>query len=416
MIVEGLFGETVTVRAALYGPFATREAIRCAENPVWSGTVEATGDGEYTTAPVRLTVPGFYTYQEVIDAGDLVRRAVTPCADEAETTIVPGAPQVRTQVSDAETQPGSRLSDRVIVTGLGALTATVEVDLFGPFRTRGGITCDGSPLWTGNVTASGDGTYTTQPVTLERVGYYVYRESIAETPQYSAFAGKCGEAAETTITRAEPKVTTVVSNEVVAPGFRITDTVRVTQVSARRRRESGSSSSARSRPATGSAQHRRALLDGRDLRAGRRDAADAARRAEASGFYTYREHLVGSELVQDMRTACGEVAETALARPLILTGRNERVVQVRAAAVGLSPERVRMAARGIDAPVFAVGIDIRGGALAAPANVGRLGWWRDGSDLGSPTGSVLIAGHVDSRSAGPGRFFALRARRGRPGP
>ena len=100
------------------------------------------------------------------------------------------------------------------------------------------------------------------------------------------------------------------------------------------------------------------------------------------------------------------MAETALARPLILTGRNERVVQVRAAAVGpLAPARVRMAARGIDAPVFAVGIDVRAGALAAPANIGRLGWWLDGADLGSATGSVLIAGHVDSASAGPGAFF-----------
>ena len=176
---------------------------------------------------------------------------MTPCADEAETTIVPGA---------AGAHPGERRGDAARLAPLrprdrdraGALTATVKVDLFGPFRTRGGITCDGTPLWTGNVTASGDGTYTTQPVTLERVGYYVYRESIAETPQYAAFAGKCGEAAETTITRAEPKVTTVVSNEVVAPGFRITDTVRVTGLG-KTERESGSSSSARSRPATGSA-------------------------------------------------------------------------------------------------------------------------------------------------------------------
>jgi sortase (surface protein transpeptidase) len=63
--------------------------------------------------------------------------------------------------------------------------------------------------------------------------------------------------------------------------------------------------------------------------------------------------------------------------------------------------------------VFAVGIDLRRGALAAPANIARLGWWRDGSDLGSPTGAVLIAGHVDSAKAGPGALFRLRdARRG----
>jgi hypothetical protein len=76
VIVEGLFGETVTVNAALYGPFATREAIRCTGNPAWSGTVEAKGDGEYTTAPVRLTVPGFYTYRETIAASERGRDAL----------------------------------------------------------------------------------------------------------------------------------------------------------------------------------------------------------------------------------------------------------------------------------------------------------------------------------------------------
>ena len=412
VIVEGLFGETVTVRAALYGPFATREAIRCAGNPAWSGTIEAKGDGEYTTAPVRLTVPGFYTYQEVIDASDLVRRAVTPCAEEAETTIVPGAPQVRTQVSETQTRPGSRLFDRVIVTGLGALTATVKVDLYGPFGTRGGISCDGTPLWTGNVTASGDGTYQTQPVTLERVGYYVYRESIAEAPQYSAFAGRCGEAAETTITRAAPRVTTVVSNEVVAPGFRIYDTVKVEGLGETEARIGvelfGPFATRDGIRCTGEAYWK-----GEVFAQGDGTLKTPLVELRQAGFYTYREHLVGSELVADTRTKCAEVAETALARPLILTGRNERVVQVRAAAVGpLSPVRVRMQARGIDAPVFAVGIDLRGGALAAPENIRRLGWWRDGSDLGSPTGAVLIAGHVDSRRSGPGAFFALRQARG----
>lgn len=413
VIVEGLAGETATVQAALYGPFASREAIVCTGTPVWSGTVEARGDGEYQTAPVRLTVPGFYTYRETIAESELVRAAETRCGEEAETTIVPGAPQVRTQVSDAQTEPGARLSDRLVVTGLGALTATVKVDLFGPFRTRAGISCEGTPFWTGNVTAAGDGTYNTQPVTIDRVGYYTYRESIAETPQYPAFVGKCGETAETTFTRATPKVTTVVSNEVVAPGFRIYDTVRVEGLGKTEARIGvelfGPFATREAIRCTGEP-----YWDGEVFAQGDGTLRTPLVELRRAGFYTYREHLIGSELVADTRTACGEVTETALARPLILTGRNERVVQVRAAAAGpLAPARVQMAARGIDAPAFAVGIDVRGGALAAPANIQRLGWWLDGADLGSPTGSVLIAGHVDSARSGPGAFFRLReARRG----
>ena len=33
---------------------------------MWTGTVEATGDGDYVTAPVTLTQPGYYTYREWI--------------------------------------------------------------------------------------------------------------------------------------------------------------------------------------------------------------------------------------------------------------------------------------------------------------------------------------------------------------
>jgi hypothetical protein len=413
VIVEGLAGETATVQAALYGPFATREAIACTANPVWSGTVEAAGDGEYLTASVRLTVAGFYTYRETIAQSELVRTAETRCGEEAETAIVPGAPQVRTQVSEQQTRPGAGLTDRLVVTGLGALTAPVKVDLFGPFRTRSGISCEGTPVWTGTLNATGDGTYTTQPFTIQRVGYYTYRESIAETPQYAAFTGRCGEETETTLTRAAPRVTTLVSNEVVAPGFRIHDTVRVQGLGESEARIGvelfGPFATREGIRCTGEP-----FWTGEIFARGDGTLRTPPVELQQAGFYTYREHLVGSELVADARTECGEVLQTALARPLILTGQNERVVQARAAAPGpLAPARVRLRARGIDAPVFPAAIDVRAGALAAPANIGRLGWWLDGSDLGSETGSVLIAGHVDSARAGPGALVRLHeARRG----
>ncbi len=48
----------------------------------------------------------------------------------------------------------------------GPSTLTVIVQLFGPFETRSGIDCSGTPIGTVKVTAKGDGTYKTQPVTL----------------------------------------------------------------------------------------------------------------------------------------------------------------------------------------------------------------------------------------------------------
>lgn len=413
VVVDGLFGETATVKASLFGPLASREAIKCTGTPAWSGTVVATGDGEYRTAPYRLTVPGYYSYRETIDETDFVRRAETQCGEEAETTIVPGAPQVRTQASSAQTRPGSRLSDKLVVSGLGVLEAAVKVDLFGPFQTLGAIGCSGTPVWTGTVTARGDGTYTTQPFTIDRVGYYTYREAIAESPQHASFTGKCGETAETTLARALPRVTTVVSSEVVVPGVQISDTVKVAGLGkseARIRVELfGPFSTRAAIRCTGGAYWSGEVVARGDGRL--RTPPVQLRRA---GFYSYRERLVGSEHVADVRTECAETQETALARPLVLTGRNERVAQVRATASGpLVPARVRLPARGIDAPVYAVGIDVGQGALAAPGNIHRLGWWLDGADLGSRRGSVLIAGHRDSASAGPGALIGLHdARRG----
>ena len=43
-----------------------------------------------------------------------------------------------------------------------------------------------------------------------------------------------------------------------------------------------------------------------------------------------------------------------------------------------------------------------------PANIHRLGWWSDGLQPGATSGSILIAGHVDSATAGAGALFGLR--------
>ena len=206
VVVEGLGGEKATIQAALYGPFASRDAINCDGKPVWTGTVEANGDGEYRTEPFKVQTPGYYTYRESLAESEFVRPTETPCLDAAETTVVSAAPQVVTQVSDTKVRPGAQLTDKLTVTGAGPLTLIVNVELFGPFATKGGISCSGAPFWKGTVPATGDGTYTTAPATVDKVGYYTYRESIAAAPQTAAFTGKCGVTAETSLVTAAPRV------------------------------------------------------------------------------------------------------------------------------------------------------------------------------------------------------------------
>ena len=166
--VTGLGGQAATIQAALYGPYPSREAIKCEEAPVWTGTLQVTGDGEYVTEPVTVAMPGYYTYRESIAESETIAAVQTACAEVAETTIVRGAPKITTQISAQESTPGAQITDSVLVSGLGKLAATVNVELWGPFPSREAMTCEGTPFWTGTFPATGDGTYTTAPATLAR--------------------------------------------------------------------------------------------------------------------------------------------------------------------------------------------------------------------------------------------------------
>ncbi len=406
IIVKGLVDEDAVVRAALYGPFPSRAAIRCDTPPVWAGNVPVTGDGEYVTAPVTLTTPGYYTYKEWLDAVPFVRAAETQCAEVAETTVVTGTPKVVTQVSAQATKPGSVITDSLVVTGLGALEASVNVSLWGPFPTKEAIVCTGTPYWTGAVTATGDGTYTTPPVTLDRAGYYTYTEAIAGTEANDATASACGVASETTLATAAPQVTTVVSKDVVKPGGQVYDTVKVTGL--------GKTPVEIEAELFGPFATRAAIrCTGTPVWRGTvtADRGDGTYRTATTtlpkvGLYTYRERIVGTETVTGTRTECGLVEETSLGMPAINTGRGDEGSGARLLQAGESrPTRIRLARLGIDAPVAAVGIDLRKGELDVPDDVRRTGWWRDGAAPGAARGSVLIGGHVDSRRQGPGAFF-----------
>jgi LPXTG-site transpeptidase (sortase) family protein len=53
------------------------------------------------------------------------------------------------------------------------------------------------------------------------------------------------------------------------------------------------------------------------------------------------------------------------------------------------------------------------GSLVVPDDPARVGWWTGGGRPGDPFGSVVLAGHVDSRTYGIGALAELgRARRG----
>jgi hypothetical protein len=71
-----------------------------------------------------------------------------------------------------------------------------------------------------------------------------------------------------------------------------------------------------------------------------------------------------------------------------------------------TPTRLAMTRPAVQARVTPVRVE-RDGSLDIPADVREIGWWDGGAAPGSPVGTVVLAGHVDSASAGAGALFRL---------
>jgi hypothetical protein len=70
------------------------------------------------------------------------------------------------------------------------------------------------------------------------------------------------------------------------------------------------------------------------------------------------------------------------------------------------PERLVLPS-GTTAVVDPVGVH-SDGALVVPDDPSRLGWWTGGAQAGDPFGSLVLAGHVDSREFGVGVLAQMR--------
>jgi hypothetical protein len=74
-------------------------------------------------------------------------------------------------------------------------------------------------------------------------------------------------------------------------------------------------------------------------------------------------------------------------------------------AASVAPDQVRLP-DGRAVAVSPISVDPHG-ALQPPARVTEAGWWRGGAALGDPTGTLVLAGHVDARGQGIGSFAEL---------
>jgi hypothetical protein len=76
------------------------------------------------------------------------------------------------------------------------------------------------------------------------------------------------------------------------------------------------------------------------------------------------------------------------------------------AFVGEVPVRLDLPGRAVTAPVVPVGTGADG-ALVIPDPPQTVGWWAPGALAGSGSGTVVVAGHVDSRLEGVGALAVL---------
>jgi Sortase domain len=366
------------------------------------------------TGPLASSRPRLYaatTAKGAVNAQRLAAPSSQLVGSVFPVRHVTAAPHVATRVSAQRTAPGATLTDRAVVTGIGEMKVKVDVELWGPYASRAAISCVGSPRWRGSFLANGNGTYETAPVRIDRAGYYTFTESIAARPGLIPSTAPCGEVAETTLVHARPAITTVASADVVRPGSRISDLIRV--------RGLGTTSASVEVELFGPFPSREAIdCTERPLRAaritvdGNGDHRSPPMLVTRAGIYAFREHLRGSEAVADVTTPCAVEQETAVVAPFVLAGRGDEAPGPRlGGARTRGPVRVRLARLAIDADVSSVAIDLKRGALGIPSELQRTGWWRDGSAPGETRGTVLIAGHVDGAKRGIGAFFALRRAR-----
>jgi Sortase domain len=249
-----------------------------------------------------------------------------------------------------------------------------------------------------------------QPVATSAPRIFVPTSGAGATNGQRLAAPASDRVSATIVLSARRAVTTRASAEVVRPGGRVFDRIRIRGLSEASGVDVelfGPFSRRTSISCTG-----RPYWQGQIQLRGGGEVRSPAVPVTRAGFYAFRERVTRRGARVSATTPCADTGETVLAAPSIVAGGDEPGPATRASSVGsLTPTSVSIPSLGIRARVEPVAIDVRHGTLGIPRDIRVAGWWRDGATPGSASGAVLIAGHVDSARAGTGAFFALRKAR-----
>jgi hypothetical protein len=117
--------------------------------------------------------------------------------------------------------------------------------------------------------------------------------------------------------------------------------------------------------------------------------------------------LAGVSLLVTAPRPAADVGTVPGASPALSPGTSPSGPSLAAAG---PPVRLLFPALHIDAKVAPAVVN-QVGQLAIPVDPRQIGWWAKGAAAGAATGTVVVAGHVDTADAGPGALFALRRAR-----
>ncbi len=216
---------TGSITWRLYGP----NDSACTNPGAPSVTVtDVSGDGSYASPPLTPSTTGTYQWVATYD-GDTNNAAVGPvgCSDPGETvTITKVTPGLATSASPASAPVGAVIRDVASLTGGDAPSGTITWSLYGPNDNA----CTGTPVTTSPVAVTGDGSYTSPPLTPSTAGTYHWVASYSgDTNNAAVGPVGCTDPNETvTITKVTPGLTTKASPSSAAVGTAIKDVATLT--------------------------------------------------------------------------------------------------------------------------------------------------------------------------------------------
>jgi len=262
-----MFRKVLVLTAAMFALFVTAAQAHTATATVSCGAANITysdfadtgsGNGGFNSPTYSITftpvggtattqsgqiLPGFttsdsptYTFAlPPVDGTVVIHTAVTTAQTRDHTSgsltltfDVTACPTISTTATPATATVGQPVTDVAHLGGGIDPTGTISFSLYGPNNP----TCTGNPLQTVTTAVSGDGDYSSPPVTPTSVGSYVWVAKYSGdsiNPNNIPLSGGCGAADETvTITPATPALTTTATPSAVTVGQPVADVAHLT--------------------------------------------------------------------------------------------------------------------------------------------------------------------------------------------